>query len=133
MNTHDIELPQGYAERPFDYWGDLYTEGQVRAAIEADQPGAQQDAEKQAAIRERAGLSSQCSTFCAYDAEGRCAITENGECDADLISKYQEKVRALEAENHNLVAEVDDRKRRGEPVAWIGGFRLYWRPQNDTP
>ncbi|MDX9971922.1 MAG: hypothetical protein RBU21_02920 [FCB group bacterium] len=34
MNTHDmIELPQGYAERPFDYSGDLYTEGQVRAII----------------------------------------------------------------------------------------------------
>lgn len=36
MNTHDIELPQGYAERPFDYSGDLYTEGQVRAIVEAD-------------------------------------------------------------------------------------------------
>lgn len=36
MNTHDIELPQGHTERPFDYWGELYTEGQVRAAIEAD-------------------------------------------------------------------------------------------------
>jgi len=37
MNTHDmIELPQGYTERPFDYSGDLYTEGQMRAAIEAD-------------------------------------------------------------------------------------------------
>ena len=36
MNTHDmIELPQGYAERPFDYSGDLYTEGQVRAIDEA--------------------------------------------------------------------------------------------------
>ena len=34
MTTHDIdiELPQGYAERPFDYSGDLYTEGQMRAA-----------------------------------------------------------------------------------------------------
>lgn len=36
MSTHDIELPQGYAERPFDYSGDLYIEGQVRAIIEAN-------------------------------------------------------------------------------------------------
>src|SRR5690606_26938324 len=36
MNTHDIELPQGYRDRPWDYDGDLYTEGQVRAIIEAD-------------------------------------------------------------------------------------------------
>lgn len=36
MSTHDIELPQGYAERPFDYSGDLYIEGQVRAIVEAN-------------------------------------------------------------------------------------------------
>lgn len=36
MTTHKIELPQVYAERPFDYSGDLYTEGQMRAIIEAD-------------------------------------------------------------------------------------------------
>ena len=36
MSTHDIKLPQGYAERPFDYSGDLYIEGQVRAIIEAN-------------------------------------------------------------------------------------------------
>lgn len=36
MNTHDIELPQGYAERPFDYSGDLYIEGQMRAIVEAN-------------------------------------------------------------------------------------------------
>ena len=46
MNTHDIELPQGYAERPFDYWGELYTEGQVRAAIEADRKRIKQELEK---------------------------------------------------------------------------------------
>lgn len=35
MTAHDkIELPQGYAERPFDYSGDLYTEGQMRTIIE---------------------------------------------------------------------------------------------------
>jgi len=43
---------------------------------------ARRDAEKQAAIREQAGLSSRCSTFCAYEEEGRCAVTEDGKCDA---------------------------------------------------
>src|SRR5690606_26260007 len=36
MSTHDIELPQGYAERPFDYSGDLYIEGQMRSIIKAN-------------------------------------------------------------------------------------------------
>lgn len=35
-DNHDIELPQGYRDRPFDYSGDLYTEGQVRAIVKAD-------------------------------------------------------------------------------------------------
>ena len=36
MTDREIELPQGYAERPFDYSGDLYIEGQVRAIIKAN-------------------------------------------------------------------------------------------------
>ena len=36
MSNDDVELPQGYAERPFDYSGDLYIEGQVRAIIKAN-------------------------------------------------------------------------------------------------
>ena len=36
MTDREIELPQRYAERPFDYRGDLYSEGQVRAIIEAN-------------------------------------------------------------------------------------------------
>lgn len=46
---------------------------------------ARRDAEKQTAIREKAGLSNQCSTFCAYEDEGRCVVTQNGECDARRI------------------------------------------------
>lgn len=36
MSAHGIELPQGYAERPFDYSGDLYIEGQMRAYARAN-------------------------------------------------------------------------------------------------
>ena len=36
MTDRYEELPQGYAERPFDYYGDLYIEGQVRAIIKAN-------------------------------------------------------------------------------------------------
>lgn len=52
---------------------------------------ARHDAEKQAAIREQANLpSKQCSTFCAYEDEGRCAITHDGECDARRIEGDEE-------------------------------------------
>lgn len=44
---------------------------------------ARRDAEKQAAIREQANLPSpHFSTFCAYESEGHCALTQDGKCDA---------------------------------------------------
>lgn len=44
---------------------------------------AQRDAEKQRQIRESANLPTRsCPTFCAYEAEKRCAITNDGECAA---------------------------------------------------
>ncbi len=44
---------------------------------------ARRDAEKQREIREKSNLpTSLCSTFCAYESEGRCAITDDGKCDA---------------------------------------------------
>ena len=51
---------------------------------------ARRDAMRQQQERERAGLPSpHCSTFCA---EGeRCAITENGRCDALAKFTQQEK------------------------------------------
>lgn len=36
MTTNDVELPQGYDARPWGYDGQMYTEGQIRAAIESD-------------------------------------------------------------------------------------------------
>lgn len=35
---------------------------------------------------------------------------------AVLISVYQEKIRALEADNYSLVSDLDDRQARGEPI-----------------
>lgn len=47
---------------------------------------------------------------------GRAAIEADRKRTADLISVYQGKVRALEAENHSLVSDLDDRQARGEPI-----------------
>lgn len=61
MSTHEIELPQGYAERPFDYSGDLYIEGQVRAIIEATRAlvSATLQAEIEALRAERDALAAE--------------------------------------------------------------------------
>lgn len=46
---------------------------------------AKRDAYRQATTREQAGIPSKCSTFCAYEDEGRCTVTEDGLCDARRI------------------------------------------------
>lgn len=46
------------------------------------------------------------------------AIEADRKRTTDLISEYQKKIRALEAENHSLVSDLDDRQARGEPVAY---------------
>lgn len=64
MNTHDIELPQGYAGRPFGYSGELYTEGQMRAAIAAAiaatlQSQDREDAERYRWLRDKSRVFKQ--------------------------------------------------------------------------
>jgi hypothetical protein len=107
MTSRGIELPQGYAERPFDYSGDLYTEGQMRAAIEADrnrQPGANTEVLQQLndvlqhleneAMKLEAAYGHN---YKPYDAEKARTITE----------KLKTAIYAI---------STADRKRRGVPV-----------------
>ena len=63
------------------------------------------------------------------DAIGRIAhlIEADRKRTTELIASYQEKVRALEAENHALVSDLDDRQVRGEP-----GGEIQCRIYHDT-
>jgi len=114
MNTHDkIELPQGYAERPFDYSGDLYTEGQMRAAIEADRKRRKPqhiDPELKDAIEDAATTRSPV----AITKDGRGVMLNYGD-EEDRMAEHEDNACAYCCGSGHK-GDVADHKRRGEPV-----------------